>query len=150
MSPSGDRHRTPPGDPGRPGRASHAELPAAELPAAEVAAVERDIRRVLAFGTWLGIGLLATGVSLMLVNGISPTEAFAPFDLAQVLPDVLAGRPDGFLWAGIVVFIATPVARVVGELVLYVRGREWTMTVVALAILGVVALSLLVALTLEI
>lgn len=123
--------------------------PAAPVTVAEVAAVERDIRRVLAVGTWLGIALLATGVALMLANGISPHQAFAPFDIGRVVPDLLAGRAEGFLWAGIVVFIATPVARVLGELILYLRGREWTMTLVALAILGVVALSLLVALLVE-
>lgn len=124
--------------------------PVVPVTPSEVAAIEQDIRRVLAVGTWLGIALLVTGVALMLVNGISPHQAFEPFDLGRVLPDLLAGRPEGFLWAGIVVFIATPIARVLGELVLYVRGREWTMTLVALAILGVVALSLLLALLVEV
>lgn len=116
----------------------------------ELAALERGVRRVLTVGTWSGIALLGVGVALMLVNGVSPTsETFPLFDAGKIVPDLLAMRPEGFLWAGIVVFIVTPIARVTGELTLYVRGREWALTAIAIAILIIVALSLVLALVVE-
>lgn len=120
------------------------------IPPSELAALERGVRRVLAVGTWLGIALLAVGVALMLVNGVSPmSETFPPFDPGRLLADVAALRPEGFLWAGVVVFIATPIARVLGELVLYIRGQEREMTLIAIAILVLVALSVVLALVTE-
>lgn len=112
--------------------------------------VENVIARVLLSGTIAGIFLLAVGVALMARNGISPlAETFPAFEPRNLLADIVALRPEGFLWAGIVILIATPIARVVGELVTYTVRRDRILALTALAILGVIALSVLAALLLE-
>jgi len=116
----------------------------------EPAQVEAVIARLLIAGTLVGVGLLAVGVALMAVRGISPESvAFPPFDPATVAADLAALRPEGFLWAGIVILIATPIARVIGELITFSIRGDRVMAGVALAILGVVALSVVAALALE-
>jgi len=112
--------------------------------------VERVIARLLLVGTVAGIVLLAIGVALMAINGISPVAAtFPAFDPLTLLADLAAFRPEGFLWAGIVILIATPIARVVGELVTYTVRGDRALALVALAILGVIGLSVLAALLVE-
>lgn len=108
--------------------------------------VELVIARVLLAGTIVGVTLLAIGVVLMLATGIDPlAESFPAFDAGSVVADMLALDPDGFLWAGIVILVATPIARVVGELVTFSVRGDRLMALVALAILGVVGLSVVVA-----
>jgi uncharacterized membrane protein len=112
--------------------------------------VENVIARVLLGGAVAGIVLLAIGVVLMALYGISPvSETFPAFDPRTLLADLAAFRPEGFLWAGIVILIATPIARVIGELVTYMVRGDRILALVALAILGVIALSVLAALFVE-
>jgi uncharacterized membrane protein len=112
--------------------------------------VEQVIARLLLAGTIAGVALLAVGVGLMAVNGISPVSGtFPPFVPGTVLADLVALRPEGFLWAGIVILIATPIARVIGELVTFTKRGDRLLALVALAILGVISLSVIVAVILE-
>jgi uncharacterized membrane protein len=112
--------------------------------------LEERIGRLLLAGTLVGIGLLLAGVTLMALAGIDPTSGGSPeFDIARLLPDLLRLRPEGFLWAGIVVLIATPVARVVGELVAFAVRRDRAMTMVAAAILGIIGASVALAIISE-
>jgi uncharacterized membrane protein len=121
----------------------------ATRPTAEPADLERSIARLLTVGTYLSVGLLLVGVGLMLVTGIGPLSGGPAFDLTKIGPDLLARRPAGFLWLGLVAVVATPAARVVASLVGYVRGGERTMAVVAGLILLVIALSVGLARGLE-
>ena len=75
--------------------------------AAPAYALEAVIGRLLVAGTWLAMGLVAIGVVLMLANGVDPLAhgAIPPFDLATIPTDLAAFRPEGFLWAGIVLVI---------------------------------------------
>ena len=112
--------------------------------------VERAVVRVLTFGTWIAVALLLIGVALMAINGLDPTSAvFPPFDPATIPADLLALKPGGFLWAGLLVIIATPIVRVAGELIGFASAREWDMTVIAAGVLLVVALSVTLATLLE-
>ena len=52
---------------------------------------------------------------------------------------MLAGRPDGVLWLGLVVLLATPSARVAASIAGYLRTGDRAMVGVGLAILAVVA-----------
>jgi uncharacterized membrane protein len=70
---------------------------------------------------------------------------FPAFDPGEVVADMFALRPEGFLWAGIVIVVATPIARIVGELVTFASRGDRLMALVSLAILGVVVLSVVVA-----
>jgi uncharacterized membrane protein len=107
---------------------------------------ERRLGRLLIGVTYFAVGLLSIGVVLLLVAGISPLAGGPPFDPAQVVPDLLALEPAGFLWLGILVVIATPLSRVVGAAVGFIRRGERLMAVVALAILAVIAISISIAL----
>jgi uncharacterized membrane protein len=107
--------------------------------------LDRTIARLLTRGTYLSIGLMAFGVVLMAATGVSPIDATAPpFDLGRIPADLLALRPSGFLWLGLVVAIATPLARVIASLVGYVRRGERGMALIAAAITAVVAAAVVV------
>ena len=107
--------------------------------------LDRTIARLLTAGTYLSVALLATGVVLMAVAGISPRAGGPAFDPSRLAGDLVALRPEGFLWLGLVAAIATPSARVAASLLGYLRRGERTMAAVSLLILGVIALSLLLA-----
>jgi uncharacterized membrane protein len=109
-------------------------------------AFERRLGRLLIVVTYLAVGLLATGVVLLLVAGVSPLAGGPPLDAAEFLPDLLALEPAGFLWLGIIVVIATPLSRVVGAAVGFIGRGERLMATVSLAILGVIAISIAIAL----
>jgi uncharacterized membrane protein len=133
----------PPG-PGPEAVASDVSVPEA------VDRVEAAIARTLSAGAILAVGLLLVGIVLMLVEGISPDAATFPvFDPTLVVSDLLGLRPAGFLWAGILVVIATPIVRVVGELLAYGLRRDRTMTLVAAATLLVIVVSVVTALAAE-
>jgi uncharacterized membrane protein len=102
--------------------------------------IELTVARLLIVGTYVSLALLVVGVLLMAVTGRSPLDPPAhAFDPALLVGDILAGRPDGVLWIGIVVLLATPSARVAASIVGYLRSGERAMAWVGLAILAVVA-----------
>lgn len=99
---------------------------------------ERRLGRLLIAATYLAVGLLVIGVVLMLVASVSPLAGGPPLDLSRLVADVAAFAPAGFLWLGLLAVIATPVSRVVGAAVGFVRGGERLMAVVSGAILVVI------------
>jgi uncharacterized membrane protein len=111
--------------------------------------LERSIARLLTIGTYVSIVLLAIGLVLMLAAGISPLAGAPAFDPAAIPADIRALDPLGFLWLGLIVVVATPSARVAASLVGYLRQGERRMALVAVAILVVIALSVLLAAGLE-
>ena len=60
--------------------------------------------------------------------------------------DLVAVKPAGFLWLGLVVALATPLGRVAASLVGYVAGGERRMAFIAAAILAVVSLAVILGL----
>ena len=140
--------------PSAPGGSSGATVrPGGSSPApatAEVERVEAAIARTLQAGAVIAVVLLVIGVALMLAGGISPDSATFPvFDPAQLVGDVVALRAEGFLWAGIVIVILTPIVRLVGETVGFAIGGERGLAAVALGVLAVVAASVAIALLVE-
>jgi uncharacterized membrane protein len=111
--------------------------------------LDRSIARLLTFGTYASVALLAAGVLLLLVWGISPLAGAPPFDPGLIVDDVLHLRPIGFISLGLIVVIATPAARVSASLVGYLRRGERGMAVVAVLILAVIAVSVALAMALE-
>jgi uncharacterized membrane protein len=107
--------------------------------------LERSIARVLTVGTYASIALLVAGVAAMVVAGRSPLEAAPGFDAARIAGDIAALRPEGFLWLGIVLVVATPSARVAASLVGYLRRADQAMAVVSVLILVVIGLSVAAA-----
>lgn len=114
---------------------------------AAVELVEGRLASLLSAGALVAVALLVVGLVLMLAAGISPDAATFPvFDPAVVVADLLALRPQGFLWAGILVVIATPVVRVVGEAIGFAAtGQRW-LAAVAGGILLVIVASVVTAL----
>ena len=115
-------------------------------PAPEPAvSLERSIARLLTIGTYASVALLILGVVLMLATGIAPRSGGPAFDLTKLVPDLLALRPAGFIWLGLVAVVATPAARVLAGLIGYARREDRTMAIVAALILLVIALSVTLA-----
>jgi uncharacterized membrane protein len=111
---------------------------------AESGGLDEAIARLLTAGTNLSVALLGIGVVLMAVAGLAPRGGPA-FDPARLGADLVALRPEGVLWLGLIAAIATPSARVAASLIGYLRGGERRMAGVSLLILGVIALSVLLA-----
>lgn len=112
--------------------------------------VERRVATLLAVGAIVAVALLVVGVLLMLAAGISPDAVDYPgWDPAAVFEDLVALRPEGFLWLGLLVVIATPIVRVIGEAVGFAVARDRWMTAVALAILMVIVASVVIALAID-
>lgn len=107
---------------------------------------ERRIGRLLIAMTYVAVALLVVGVGLMVAAGISPLAAGPPFDPAAIPAQVAAAMPEGFLWLGIMVVIATPIVRVIGAAIAYASAAQWTMVVISVAILLVIALGVGIAL----
>ena len=101
--------------------------------------LEPALARVLQTGTYISIALVVVGTVLLLAGGISPLAASPALQVDRLLPDILAGRPAGFLWLGILGICATPALRVAAALVGFWRRGERRMVGVALLILVVVA-----------
>jgi uncharacterized membrane protein len=110
-------------------------------------ALEAVIGRLLVAGTWLAMGLVAIGVVLMLANGVDPLAhgAIPPFDLATIPADLVALRPEGFLWAGIVLVIGLPIGRVAVAGVGFIAARDWRLVLISALVLGVVLISIAAA-----
>ncbi len=112
---------------------------------AESDRLDQAIARLITAGTYLSVALLGIGVLLMAAAGRSPLEGGPAFDVTRLLPDLAALRPEGFLWLGLIAAIATPSVRVAASLLGYLRGGERRMAGVSVLILGVIALSVILA-----
>jgi uncharacterized membrane protein len=106
---------------------------------------EWAIGRLLIVMTYVAVALLIVGVVLMLAAGTSPLSGGPAFHLADVVPDILALRPEGFIWLGLLVVLSSPIVRVVVAGFGYGRDREWPMVGVAIGILVVIAVAIITA-----
>ena len=112
--------------------------------------LESRISRLLVAGTYLAIGLVLVGVVLMLASGVDPlTLVTPPFDLRQIPADIAAGKPEGFLWLGLVAVLALPLGRVIVAGLGFLAARDARLALVSLAVLLVVTASILAAIGLE-
>jgi uncharacterized membrane protein len=121
----------------------------AQRPVAIGAGFERRIGRLLIVVTYVAVGLLLVGVVLMVVSGISPLAGGPRLDPTTLVGDVVALRPAGFLWLGLIAVIATPVSRVIAAAIGFARRGEPVMALISLAILVVIAVGIAAALVTE-
>ncbi len=84
----------------------------------------------------------------MVLAGRSPLEPHAFLHASRTPGELLAGDPEGVLWLGLLVLIATPSARVVASLIGYLRTGERGMVAVSVAILVVVLAGVIVGVAL--
>ena len=101
--------------------------------------LEPALARVLQAGTYLSIGLVTIGSALLIGGGGSPLAGGPQLWLPRLSGDLIAARPEGFLWLGILGIVTTPALRVVGAMVGFWRRGERAMAGVAVLILAVVA-----------
>jgi hypothetical protein len=105
------------------------------------------VARILGVGTLGVVALVALGVVLMLVSGRAPLQQpGAPLDVGRLGGDVAALRPEGFLWPALLLTIALPVGRLTLAVLGYARSTDRRLPLVAAAALGVLALSVALAL----
>ncbi len=88
--------------------------------------LERWLGRILGIGAMTSTTLLAAGLALQLVH---------------VRPDAA----DTLTHAGLIILIATPVARVVASVVDFTMSRDWTFTFLTGLVLAILLGSLMVA-----
>jgi uncharacterized membrane protein len=103
--------------------------------------LERTIGRILGLGTVAGVAILVVGLVAMAASGIDPlTRPFPAFNLQRLPSDLAAARPEGFVWLGLLVLLATPAARVTASLVGFAAQGDRRMVAIAVAVLAVMAL----------
>ena len=116
-------------------------------PSAGPANLEVGLARVLQVGTYTSVALVAIGSILLLASGGSPITGGPPLDLGRLLPDLLALRPEGFLWLGILGVLSTPSLRVGRALLGFARRGEHRMVAISLLVLAVIAVGVFVGVT---
>ena len=110
-----------------------------------VLGAERRIGRLLIAITYVSVALLVVGVALLLGAGISPLAGGPGLDVAGLAGQLTRLEPAGFVWLGLLTVIATPVSRVILAGLVYLRDGDWSMVVVALAILAIIAVGVVTA-----
>jgi uncharacterized membrane protein len=111
------------------------------------AAIESLVSRLLIVGTYLGIGLVLVGVAGMLAAGVNPLDAdMPPFEPGNIPAQIRALDPVGFLWAGLLTFLALPVGRVVVSGVGFLAAGDRRFALISLAVFLVVVVSIVAAL----
>jgi hypothetical protein len=102
---------------------------------------------VLSSGTWLIIGLVGLGTIMMLAAGRQLLQRPGPpFDPLELIFDLFSLRPEGFLWLGLLLTVALPTARTVVAFWGVLRQGDRRASMVAAGVLGLLALSVVVAL----
>ena len=111
--------------------------------------LEAIVGRILVIGTWTAMGLVLTGVVLMLASGVDPIAhgAMPRFDIGRVVPDMLALRALGFLWAGLVLIVALPIGRVIVSGVGFLAAGDTRQALISLGVFLVVLVSILAAMS---
>lgn len=110
-------------------------------------AVEATIARVLTIGTYASVALIGLGVIAMVATGVDPLASAPAFDATRIPGDLVALRPAGFLWLGILGILATPASRVAASLIGYLRNGERAMAWVSVAILIVIVAGVITGFT---
>jgi uncharacterized membrane protein len=113
-------------------------------PGAPPASLEVALAHVLQVGTYVSVALIGAGSILLLASGGSPIQGGPPLDLGTLPADVLALRPAGLLWLGILGVLATPGLRVARALLGFARRGEQRMVVVSVLVLAVIAVGVIV------
>jgi hypothetical protein len=100
-------------------------------PASRSPRLEPALAALLQYGSWLASAVIALGLAL------------AAADSAAGVRGVAVPSGAGVVTAGIVLFIALPILRVLLLLLLFVRRREYHLAAVAALVLAIIGLGLL-------
>jgi len=106
--------------------------------------LSRTISRVLLVGLLVSVVLLLLGVLLTLVR---PEVALSrEASLKDMMRSITALEPTGFFELGLLVLLATPIARVVALLVSFARRRAWLFVSFTAIVLVALTLSVIIGL----
>jgi uncharacterized membrane protein len=119
------------------------------LPADRSLSNERAIGRLIIGLTYVGVAALLLGVVLMVLDGRSPLDTPQALDPGSFGSALLSWRPEAYLWIGLSIVLATPIARVIAAGIGFASGGERRMVLISVLILAVVALAVVTVLTLE-
>jgi uncharacterized membrane protein len=109
-------------------------------------ATREAVARLYDIGSRIAFVLLLAGVVLMLWTGIDPRPGSGgPPPLGQWLAGVVGLQPDAFIWAGIGLTAVVPAATVLVAAVGFARSGNRRPALTALAVLALLALTILVA-----
>lgn len=104
------------------------------------------VARLLTVGTIASVALVAAGVALMLAAGLRPMSDAGPGPAAgTIVADIVGLRPAGLLWAGLLLTLALPTARVALALAGFLRLGDRRAATVAAGVLGVLTVAFAVA-----
>lgn len=109
---------------------------------AEVQDLNRLVSHILRGGVLVSVAVLVAGFAVALVQGTpAPSNADPP---GRVLRDAIQLRPEGLLSLGILLIIATPIARVVLSIVSFAKEGDARFAAIA----SIVLLNLIIGLAL--
>jgi uncharacterized membrane protein len=111
---------------------------------------EHGIGRLLIGMTYVAVACLVVGVGLLVASGVGVLDGGPAFDPGTLVADLVAREPAAFLWLGLGVVLATPIVRVATSGIAYARRGQWTMVLIALGILAVIAIGVAGSLITEI
>lgn len=106
--------------------------------------MNRFVSRMLSTGLLVAVVLLLAGAVVMLVRPDLPLLHEA--SIADMPRALAALEPGGFFELGLVVLVATPVARVIALGVGFARRREWMFVSFSAVVLALLALGALLGL----
>ena len=105
---------------------------------------------LLRTGVLLAAATVAVGGAVFLIRHSSPVTNYRvfqgePFELRTlkgIFAEALQGRGRGLIQLGLLILIATPVARVAFSVFAFLYERDWTYVAVSLMVLGLLLWSL--------
>jgi uncharacterized membrane protein len=112
--------------------------------------LDRIISRLLRWGLLMSASLVLAGAVLYLVRHGGETAAYRVFrgqprsfrEVHGILAETARFRGRGFIMAGLILLVATPVARVAFSVLAFIRERDRVFVAVTLFVLAVLVGSL--------
>jgi uncharacterized membrane protein len=112
--------------------------------------VDRVLGRVLQIGVVLSAAIVLCGAMIYLAKRVDMTPDYRvfrgePADLRSVtgiLADARAWSGRGLIQLGLLVLIATPIARVVFSVIGFIRQRDWLYVAITIIVLALLTFSL--------
>ncbi len=112
--------------------------------------VEQIVGNLLRGGVLLAAGVVVVGGTLYLIRYGADSPNYQVFrgeptdlrTLSGILTDVVSLRRRGLIQLGLLLLIATPIARVVFSVLAFASQRDYTYVIVTLIVLGVLIYSL--------
>ena len=118
--------------------------------AATAARLETIASRLLTWGTRVALLLILAGVVGMAATGVEPMAAttFPPYSLTAIPSQMIALRPEGFIWAGLTLLVSLPLGRVLVSGAGFLAARDRRLALVSVLVLLVICTSIVAALSL--